>query len=68
MSQFSKRVSALEVARNPAEPVIGFWAMTENCEPMTEQEIEREIAVPKANAPANAKIVPITWLPPIDPA
>ncbi len=35
--------------------------------PMTEQEIEKEIAMCKATAPANARIVPITWLPPIDP-
>jgi hypothetical protein len=68
MSQLGKRVSALEAAHNPAGQVIGFWAMTENCEPMTEDEIEREIAVRGANAPANARIVPITWLSPSDPA
>lgn len=67
MSQLSKRVSALEAAQNPAGQVIGFWAMTDDCEPMTDREIEKEIARRRANAPANARIVPITWLAPIDP-
>ena len=53
--------------RSPVGPVLGFMAMNGDY-PMTEQEIEKEIAVCKATAPANARIVPITWLPPIDPA
>jgi hypothetical protein len=67
MSQLSKRVSALEAAHNPAGQVICFWAMTDDCEPMTEQQIDREIRVRRPSAPANAKIVPITWLRPTDP-
>jgi hypothetical protein len=63
----NRRVAALEAARSPAGPVLGFWAMTENCEPMTEQEIEKKTAaMRKAGAPANARIVP-TWLPVCDP-
>ena len=67
MSQLSKRISVLEAAQNPTGQVIGFWAMTEDFEPMTDREIEREIAVRRASAPANAQIIPMTWLPPSDP-
>jgi hypothetical protein len=65
-TNLNRRIAALEAARSPAGPVIGFWAMTEDCLPMTEEQIEKEIAVRKASAPANAQLVPITWLPPID--
>ena len=67
MSQLGKRLSALEAVRNPEVQVICFLAMTENFEPMTKQQIEKEITVRKANAPANARIVPMTCLAPSDP-
>jgi len=54
--------SALEASQNPAGQVIAFWAMTDEMQPMTDQQIEREISLRKADAPANARIVPITWL------
>ena len=62
-----KRIETLEAARSPAGPVIGFWAMKENCESMTDEEIEKEIAERRVNAPANARIIPMSWLPPTDP-
>jgi hypothetical protein len=49
-------------SQNPAGQVIAFWAMTDEMQPMTDQHIEREISLRKADAPANARIVPITWL------
>jgi len=42
--------------------------MTGDGHPMTDRETEREIEALRAKgAPANARIVPITWLPSIDP-
>ena len=67
MNRLAKRLETLEAARSPAGPVIVFWAMKENCEPMTDEEIEKEIAARRANAPENARIIPVTWLPPSDP-
>ena len=65
-TNLKRRIDALEAVRSPG-PVIGFWAMNENCEPMTDEEIEKEISALRANVPANARIVPMTWLPLIDP-
>ena len=62
MSQLSKRLDALEAVRSPEGPVICFWAMNEDCQPMTEQEMENGIAALRASSPANARIVPVTWL------
>jgi hypothetical protein len=67
-ANLNRRLAALEAARSPAGPVIGFWAMTEDYLPMTEEEIEKAVAARKATAPANARIVPMTWLPPDDPS
>ena len=61
-----RRLDALEAVLSPA-PVVCFWAMNENCEPMTDEEIEKGIVALRANTPANARIIPMTWLSPIDP-
>ena len=65
-TNLKRRIDALEAVLSPA-PVIGFWAMNENCEPMTDEEIEKGIAAFRANAPANARIISMSWLPPVDP-
>jgi hypothetical protein len=62
MNQLSKRVSALEAAHNPAGQVICFWAI-DDCEPMTEKQIDAAIAKAKAEGtPANARFWPVRWL------
>ena len=58
----TRRIAALEASFSPAGQIVAFWAMNENCEPMTDREIEKGIAALKANAPANARIIPITWM------
>src|SRR6266446_8459774 len=61
-------VAALEASLSPAGKVVAFWAITGDGHPMTDRETEREIEALRAKgAPANARIVPITWLPSIDP-
>ncbi len=67
MSQLTRRVDALEAVLRPAGPIICFMAMN-GVYPMTEQEIEKEIGLRKAGAPANARIVLVTWLSPSDVA
>jgi hypothetical protein len=53
-------VSALEAAQNPAGQAIGFWAMANDCRPMTSQEIENGIAAVKADAPENARVISVS--------
>jgi hypothetical protein len=54
-------------SRPPAR-LLPFLAMTGDGHPITDRETEREIGALRAKgAPANARIVPITWLPSIDP-
>ena len=67
MSQLNKRVSALEAVHSPDGSIICFWAMN-GCQPMTEEEIEKGMAALRADSPANARIISVTWLAPTDPA
>jgi hypothetical protein len=55
------RLSKLEAISSPDGPVIFFWAMTKGCRRMSSQEIESGIAT--LNAPANARVIPVSWLP-----
>lgn len=65
---FDDGVAALEASLSPAGKVVAFLAMTGDGHPITDRETEHEIGALRAKgAPANARIVPITWLPSIDP-
>jgi hypothetical protein len=45
---------------SPDGPIIFFWSM-KGCRQMTAQEIESGIAA--LNAPENARVIPVSWLP-----
>lgn len=57
------RLSKLEAISRPDGPVIFFWAMTKGCRRMTSQEVENGITALKANAPQNARVISVSWLP-----
>jgi hypothetical protein len=54
------RLSKLEAISSPDGPVIFFWSM-KGCQGMTAEEIESGIAA--LNAPENARVIPVSWLP-----
>jgi hypothetical protein len=57
------RLSKLEAISSPDGPVIFFWAMTKGCRLMTSQEVKNGIAALKANAPEDARVISVSWLP-----
>ena len=65
MSILAKRVSALETQLAPKGRPYVIWAMTDECMPMTEAQIDAAIDKAKADgAPANARFWPVRWLAP----
>jgi hypothetical protein len=54
------RLSKLEAVSSPDGPLIYFWAMTKDCQPMTPQEIENGIAALKAE---RSRVISVSWLP-----
>jgi hypothetical protein len=56
-----RRINALEASLAPTGKIVPFWAM-KGCRAMTEEEVQKEIAVRKAaGAPANAQFIPVRW-------
>ena len=63
----TRRVDALEASLAPAGKIVAFWAMTDQGDPMTKREEEREIAALRAKGiPANARFIPVRWQSPCD--
>jgi hypothetical protein len=67
-SGYSGSCEASKASLSPAGKVVAFWAMTDQGDPMTEREVEREITALQAKgAPANAMLIPVQWQSPCDP-
>lgn len=65
MSNLGKRVSALESHLMPKGRTYVIWAMTDECMPMTEKQIDAAIERARADgAPANARFWPVRRLAP----
>jgi hypothetical protein len=54
------RLTKLEAVSSPDGPVIFFWSM-KGCRQMTAPEIENGIGA--LNAPKNARVISVSWLP-----
>ena len=65
MSVLTKRLENLETTMAPKGRIIPIWAMTDNCMPMREKQIDAAIEKAKAEgAPSNARFWPVRWLAP----
>ena len=65
MSNLGKRVTILEAQLAPKGRPYVIWAMTDECMPMSETQIDAVIERAKAEgAPANARFWPVRWLAP----
>ena len=65
MNNLGKRVSALENQLCPKGRPYVIWAMTDECMPMKEKQIDAAIERVKAEgAPVNARFWPVRWMAP----
>ena len=65
MNYFSRRVSVLEESLKVKGKLYMIWAMTEDCMPMTDVQIEAAIERAKAyGAPVGSTFMPVSWLVP----